>query len=116
MQVVRQDEPMLITAITELSRGSISETTDAFIKSLEGRLPMPPKDKRVLFSTNDAAIIYNRQELVHLPGRLYSYTSTDEGPKEELARMLVQKVNKSLVLTCTFHFPWFLWSSVVAKS
>ena len=93
MQVVRQDEPMLITAVTELSRGAISEATHAFLKSLEGHLPVSAKEKRVLFSTNDAVTVYNQQQIHKLPGRMYTYTSRDEGLKEDLAKLPVQKVN-----------------------
>lgn len=90
--VVRQDEPLLIQAINELSYGTPTPTTIAFLKSLEGRINVPAKDKRVLFSMNDYARLYNREEVMQLNGREYIYKSDDEGSSEHLRKMQVEGV------------------------
>ena len=105
LQVVRQDEPMLITAINELARGFMSSTSEAFIRSLSGELAVPPKDKRVLFATNDSVDIYNMEKVSEMDGRLYTYTSKDAGLKSDLSRLHVPKVTRieqnMIFSTCT---------------
>lgn len=83
---------MLIRAINELARGNVSVDTVAFLKSLEGHLPLPAKEKRVLFSTNDAVDIYNTQQLLNIAGKLFTYSSKDEGLKGNLAKLQVPQV------------------------
>jgi hypothetical protein len=89
---------MLIAAITELSMGSITDTTEAFLKSLERPLNLRPTEKRVLFATNDGAVIYNRQQIHEMPGAMFKYASKDEGSQEHLGKLAARKVFMQFLL------------------
>lgn len=98
LQVVRQDEPLLITTINQLSRGFLSNTSLTFIRSLDGYLSVPAKEKRVLFSTNDAVDIHNTLSLQNSQGRRYVYESKDDGSKALLKKMAAKEVANTLSL------------------
>ena len=83
---------MLIQAINELAHGNPSTTTIAFLKSLEGRIEVPAQHKRVLFSMNEYANIYNQQQVGMLAGKVWIYTSVDKGAKQHLQKMQVDQV------------------------
>jgi len=82
----------LITAVNELAWGRASTATIAFLRSLQGSLDVPATEKRVLFALNVYISIYNKQQLALIPGTSVKFTSTDKGPKEELDRMIVERV------------------------
>ena len=91
-QVQRQEEPLLITAVTELARGNLTPETEAFVKSLEGHVPVPQCQKRVLFATNDDVDMYNLQQIHDHRGKLHSYTASDTGSTHQVEALGVPKV------------------------
>ena len=78
MQVVRQTEPELITAVNELCNGETTEKTDSFMRGLCRPLP-PESDPVMLFGTNFDVDFFNGTLLAEAPGELYRFEATDTG-------------------------------------
>ena len=103
-QVVRQDEPLLITAINEMSLGKPSNSTKAFLRSLERPLSCQPKDKVALFPTNYMACLYNEETLFNFPGEEHEYVAVDSGEEKYLSKLAVDKV-RSVGYLFQFRMP-----------
>ena len=98
----RQDDPLLITAVNEVSRGERGPETLAFIKSLDGYLDIPPHLKRVLFSTNLRSDVYNIQQLVPSKGKIVSYKGKDKGNTRHIKAPKVWDIKSTLVNNIIF--------------
>ena len=89
---MRQDEPQLIQAITELADGKVSEETVAFLHSLDRPLSVANSEKKVLFPHNVTATIHNMKQLALLAGEEHHYVAEDKGNEQALAKIKVTKV------------------------
>ena len=88
----RQDEQLLIQAINELAHGRALPDTVGFLKSLNGHLPIASSEKRVLFALNDYVTIYNKMQINEMNGKVFMYQSKDEGTKDALDGIKIEKV------------------------
>jgi hypothetical protein len=92
LQVIRQDEALLITAVNELAVGKLSTQSTAFLQSLSRPLHAPPAKKHVLFADNAQSDDYNHIQLNLMEGEATTFLATDEGTEEDLAKVPVKKV------------------------
>ncbi|XP_053402875.1 uncharacterized protein LOC128558083 [Mercenaria mercenaria] len=77
--IVRQSDPALISAIREMSHGTVSVQTVNFIRSLS---KMPAETSSYvahLFAKNDLVDDFNRKNILDFPGQLYEFLAKDEG-------------------------------------
>ena len=99
-QVLRQDEPDLITAINKLSIGQSSECTVKFLRSL--KRPIPYTDNIVfIYGMNFDVDFYNYDQLQKLAGM---YKSIDKGDKKvckliPAPKVLPLKINVKVIIT-----------------
>ena len=89
-RVMRQDEPIFIKAIHELSTGEISHDTDVFLETL--RRPLPPNDQPTfLFARNYDVIMTCYDCLSEINGPEKIYRAVDEGDNSQLGRLNIPK-------------------------
>ena len=101
--VLRQDEPLLISAIKDLSTGYLSPESVAFLKSLSCPLPTACQPT-FLYARNNDVMLACFDFLCELCGKEKSYQSADEGKVKELYSLKVPKVlvlnnNSKVMLT-----------------
>ncbi|XP_071176509.1 uncharacterized protein [Mytilus edulis] len=88
----RQSETLLVTAVNELERGTISENTVAFLNSLHRPLQDDHLEKAVhLFARNVDVDLFNYERIQKIPSQLYVYQSDDEGSCDFLQKILAPK-------------------------
>ena len=97
---MRQDEPELTKAITELSLGRPSHETIAFLKSLNRPLDVAPIKKKLLVSQNVLANIHNALELQKINQPEMKFIAVDSGDDKALCRLKVEKVCCSNCVSC----------------
>lgn len=116
VEVHRQDDVQLITAVNELERGELNPHTIAFMNSLNRPLsPHQMEKASYLFARNIDVQIFNHNRIMNEPGQLHIFTSEDEGDKHFLNKFLVPqrlglKVN-CLVMLVTNISEWENWNS-----
>ncbi|CAC5370346.1 PIF1 [Mytilus coruscus] len=76
----RQSETLLVTAVNEFERETISENTIAFLNSLHRPLNDKNLEKAVhLFARNVDVDLFNYERIQKIPSQLYVYQADDEG-------------------------------------
>ncbi|MES9883831.1 MAG: AAA family ATPase [Sedimenticola sp.] len=90
-EIVRQSEPILIRAISEISTGTVTENTLSFLNSRN--LEVAAEDTVHLFARNYKVDDFNRKKIMDLPGTLYEFNSTDEGENKSLLQKLTVPKN-----------------------
>ncbi len=91
---MRQDEPLLIQAISELADGHCSPSTAAFLRSLDPRYKPLTAEHVTVFALRALAKSHNIEELNKIPSPLHSYVAIDKGSQEDLAKIDIEKVHK----------------------
>ena len=86
LQVKRQDERMLVTAVDELAYGKLSQETVSFLQSLDRPLKVSPSTKKVLFNKNTDVDTYNKQQLALLDSPSKTYLAVDYGDSAKVAK------------------------------
>ena len=86
LQVKRQDERMLVTAVNELAYGKLSQETVSFLQSLDRPLNVSPSTKKVLFNKNTDIDTYNKQQLALLDSPSKTYLAVDKGDRVKVAK------------------------------
>lgn len=89
-QVVRQNNPTLINAISECALGPVSRETEVFLSGLKRELT---EDMGVtkLFPMNHQVDSYNREQILKHPGQLYEMTASDTGEQRYLSNISIPK-------------------------
>ena len=103
VQVKRQDERELITAVNELSTGAVSPLTVAFLKSLDRPLHVPRSQVLHLASLNDEVSIYNNEMLNQAPGKKVTFVADDTGKTHLLKKLQAPKVSSIICDYWTFR-------------
>ena len=89
-KVIRQDEPDLIQAVNDVSKGNLPTETYNLLRRLQR--PLPPGDGPTrLFATNFEKEVYNVSRLIDLEGVIKMYDAIDEGNMKLLGKMQVPK-------------------------
>ena len=89
--VIRQREPVLITAIQELATGNLSPSSVSFLKSLARPLPDTCKPT-YLYARNYDVMMTCYDFLCEIPGEEKSYHAVDDGELKKLSNVHVPKV------------------------
>lgn len=86
----RQTDQVLITAISEISRGICSPASQYLIASLSR--PIFHQDSVKLFSTNSQVDLFNRNCILNMSGPVMEYVAKDVGEEKFLDKIRVQRV------------------------
>ena len=89
--VIRQREPVLITAIQELATRNLSPSSVSFLKSLARPLPDTCKPT-YLYARNYDVMMTCYDFLCEIPGEEKSYHAVDDGELKKLSNVHVPKV------------------------
>jgi ATP-dependent DNA helicase PIF1 len=89
-KVIRQDEPDLIQAVNDVSKGNLPTETYNLLRRLQQPLP-PGDDPTRLFATNFEKEVYNASRLIDLEGVIKMYDAIDEGDMKLFGKMQVPK-------------------------
>ena len=89
--VIRQSEPLLIQAISEISLGKVTDEMLSYMNSLNRPLEDNTRTSVKLFARNDLVDDFNRNSIIHWPGQLVQCKAIDSGERKYLDRILAPK-------------------------
>ena len=73
----------MIKAIQEVAHGDLSDTSEAFIKSLSRPIDIPMEKRHSLFAENVSAKIHNNEVMSNLPGAVQTYHAIDDAEDQQ---------------------------------
>lgn len=91
-QNTRTDDERLIQAIHEIFLGSVSVSTEDYLKYLSRPLPLNTSDESIKhYAKNDHVDHYNRTSLIYFHGEMYEFIAEDKGKSADLATITAPK-------------------------
>ena len=105
-QVMRQSDPMFLSAISDLHMGECSPATQEFLLRLARQLPLDiENDATHIFFRKANAMLYNRQRIDKLPGKLVCFSAIYENDASCSISWPGYRVLQ-LKLECKFMLVW----------